>query len=220
MDRHPKSILKEHKPEEFKPAKKIFTWDEANLQQNEDEKVPRMKIDEPKTPYRRGEEDSDEDGSVGGSANESPSVRFSVSSSDTSSLPSCSVPTSSSSLSGSTSFSAASSTESALNSSLATLGGEGLWKETEQRRTAWDLSSEEPGGVMQEKDKQRSVVEKKEFETKRKQHYNMGHLLRQAKLKAQQEDEEEESREADQEKTEMQDTMRDGDSSEEGESES
>lgn len=31
---------------------KDFRWDEQNLQQNEDEKVPRMKIDEPKTPFQ------------------------------------------------------------------------------------------------------------------------------------------------------------------------
>ena len=28
-------------------------WNEKNLQQNEEEKVPRMKIDEPKTPYNK-----------------------------------------------------------------------------------------------------------------------------------------------------------------------
>merc|ERR1712130_401122 len=30
---------------------KDLKWDEQNLQKNEDEKVPRMKIDEPPTPY-------------------------------------------------------------------------------------------------------------------------------------------------------------------------
>ena len=40
-------------------------WDEANLLQNEEEKVPRMKIDEPKTPYYgRQEHDSDEEAPV------------------------------------------------------------------------------------------------------------------------------------------------------------
>jgi hypothetical protein len=33
-------------------------WDEGNLELNESERVPRMKITEPKTPYRQPEEDS------------------------------------------------------------------------------------------------------------------------------------------------------------------
>jgi hypothetical protein len=32
-------------------TKKGIVWDESNLLQNEQEKVPRMKVDEPKTPF-------------------------------------------------------------------------------------------------------------------------------------------------------------------------
>lgn len=38
-------------------------WDEANLERNEEEKVPRMTIDEPPTPYHRYT-DSDSDASM------------------------------------------------------------------------------------------------------------------------------------------------------------
>jgi hypothetical protein len=38
---------------------KCFHWDEANLELNESEKVPRMKIDEPKTPYHYGEDEEE-----------------------------------------------------------------------------------------------------------------------------------------------------------------
>lgn len=38
-----------------------ISWDEENLQKNEDEKVPRMKIDEPKTPFEHDRSFSEDD---------------------------------------------------------------------------------------------------------------------------------------------------------------
>eukprot|EP00808_Paulinella_micropora_P015421 g44221.t1 len=163
MDRQPKSILK--RPSGG-PTSKQFAWDEANLQQNEDEKVPRMKIDEPKTPYRSGIEDSDEE------------EHHHSANGDTSS---------------STATSSSSSSQQSI-SMLEKMSDEALEQVTQQKRTAWDLSSEEPGGVIQEKDRQRTEAEKKAFEAKRKKHYNMGHLLRQQRLHAQEEEEGEDER--------------------------
>ncbi|GAB5371045.1 hypothetical protein AAMO2058_001545400 [Amorphochlora amoebiformis] len=49
------------------PMRKDFKWDEKNLDRNEEEKVPRMKIDEPPTPYHNPEDDgaSEEEESEG-----------------------------------------------------------------------------------------------------------------------------------------------------------
>jgi len=52
----PKSILADSTGRRRKSQRRAsIQWDEANLEQNEEEKVPRMKINEPKTPYRRDE---------------------------------------------------------------------------------------------------------------------------------------------------------------------
>mmetsp|Transcript_11360 Transcript_11360/g.21854 ORF Transcript_11360/g.21854 Transcript_11360/m.21854 type:complete len:156 (-) Transcript_11360:188-655(-) len=53
-----KGILKKSQPG---PLKKNFKWDEKNLDQNEEEKVPRMKIDEPPTPYHNPDADGGEE---------------------------------------------------------------------------------------------------------------------------------------------------------------
>ena len=61
---HPKPILKKTKEPEGHISN--ITWDEQNLELNESEKVPRMKIDEPKTPYHTAMSGSDsEDDSFG-----------------------------------------------------------------------------------------------------------------------------------------------------------
>mmetsp|Transcript_8554 Transcript_8554/g.11767 ORF Transcript_8554/g.11767 Transcript_8554/m.11767 type:complete len:151 (-) Transcript_8554:168-620(-) len=52
-----KGILKKSGPG---PVRKDFHWDEENLNKNEEEKVPRMKIDEPPTPYYDPEADGEE----------------------------------------------------------------------------------------------------------------------------------------------------------------
>ena len=45
------SPLNEQEMKQNEKRQKDLKWDEANLQKNEEEKVPRMKIDEPPTPY-------------------------------------------------------------------------------------------------------------------------------------------------------------------------
>lgn len=53
-------------------------WDEGNLLKNEIEKVPRMKIDEPPTPYHHpvGDSDHDEEEINDGSAQTTPKRTF------------------------------------------------------------------------------------------------------------------------------------------------
>jgi len=58
MSKKVKGILVKEKP----PKRGSLKWDENNLTQNEEEKVPRMKINEPNTPYRRGSTQEDTDG--------------------------------------------------------------------------------------------------------------------------------------------------------------
>jgi len=54
-----KGILK--KPKDIpKPENTGIQWDEANLMLNESEKVPRMKVDEPKTPFVYYDSDGDD----------------------------------------------------------------------------------------------------------------------------------------------------------------
>jgi Protein phosphatase inhibitor 2 (IPP-2) len=55
-----RSILK-NKVQNGPAKRRGIAWNEDNLQQNEDEKVPRMKIDEPPTPYNRQFNGSDAD---------------------------------------------------------------------------------------------------------------------------------------------------------------
>lgn len=49
------------KPADEPKKRGSLKWDEANLQKNEEEKVPRMKIPDPDTPYHYYNEDEDED---------------------------------------------------------------------------------------------------------------------------------------------------------------
>lgn len=77
MSQNPRPILKN---DSRRPSLKVSSirWDEDNLEVNENEKVPRMKIDEPKTPYHKSSSpgaysDNDEDDFI---TNDGPSIKF------------------------------------------------------------------------------------------------------------------------------------------------
>jgi hypothetical protein len=71
----PRGILRNKKASSGDQKKHDLIWDEVNLLQNEEEKVPRMKIDEPKTPFHYA------DGSTRRQASESPQRKRSSSAS-------------------------------------------------------------------------------------------------------------------------------------------
>lgn len=151
-----RSCLKKNTEE----SRRGIQWDEPNLQQNEDEKVPRMKIDEPKTPYNYIDADD-----VSGF--HTPAFNFqSESDGDEAMAPR---------------HERRNSYGESKGQSLTEVDVESLASEALRRREAeWEDSEGEEIG-MTFKERKLEQQRQSEFEEKRKQHYNMGSLLKRQK---------------------------------------
>jgi len=144
-------------------------WDEPNLQQNEDEKVPRMKIDEPKTPFNYLDAD-DDDGGEPIAETENLVVAF-VSGSDDDERMAPSQPP----------HRRRGSYAEEKGPGLAAVDVASLASEALRRREAEWEESEGSDDFMTYKERKLEQQRQADFEEKRKQHYNMGSLLKRQK---------------------------------------
>lgn len=166
----PRSCLK-NKSEQ---PRRGIQWDEPNLQQNEDEKVPRMKIDEPKTPFNYI--DAEDEGHEG-PAGHTPTFDFANQSDSDEAM-------------------APRRRGSYSEGKGAGLGGvdlAALATQAIQRREAeWEESDDASDDFMTFKERKLEQQRQQEFEEKRKNHYNMGSLLKRQKPPVEEDEEEDE----------------------------
>lgn len=158
----PRSCLK-HKSAE---PRRGVRWDEPNLQQNEDEKVPRMKIDEPKTPFHYIDAAADDDEeataavAIDTDSDDEPMVRP-----------------------------RRGSRSEGKSAAFADVDLDALASEALRRREAeWEGESE-GDEFMTYKERKLEQQRQAEFEEKRKKHYNMGSLLKKNKPTIEEDDE-------------------------------